>query len=889
METQEINLSSSAIGSDSEEKTSEGEGGEGTYAASLNPKYTTTNQINIQPQRLKIVNICETETNIDDDEISLSNIEDDDELSLYDRDHTTLALEYRELSLSKEGRQTLIELNAVPKLVLLIRNGENEEVKLNALRALFNLSVVDESTRKQIVSAGAVPLLLEAALEANSAQPNAVGTLANLATESDIKLIIVSKYQGLKPILSLLRSEDATVKAHACRALFAIAANDDNKLAIAQAGGLPLLLECMGSSSVAVQINAAGALANLAIHPYNKPKLVEGGALAIMKRMAFSESDKVQRQVARCLFALAAHTENRKHIVESGCISALAYMLCIQKEEVQRNAAGALGNVAMSDEFKAAVVDSGALKPLIMLSLSNSESVKRQTARTIFTLSAKEEIKARIIEEKGLPNIIRLACSTSPEIQRDASGALANLAIGSENKDLVIKCGGLEPLLNLLRSDQSQVQRQSARAIFALAGSNENQIEIIKGGGVPPLVNLLANGHDEVKKHAAGAIANLASNYPKECAGAIPILLESLQCSNLEVRRQSSRAIINICPEDAGVALSVSRYVGQNGEKQRLRHDMRELYRETCIPSYSFGKEEEKEAVVIPTFYDLKLVLRNNVAVPCHSAIVTARSTVLKKMIDLTTLSSKAYRTSIVTKIYLDWELSHPILLESLLEYLYTDSIKINSSRLKSAELKGELLLLAQRLQLPRLEGLMSGIKRPSSWCYDFEAFSSGINYGDITIYPTAAQKCRKLSPTRKTDATIGCRVNRCVLLARSSYFKALFSHPWKDASSGVLHLDCAPNILQFVICYIYGLHLPTLGEEDWLQVLEAASQLNLTGLARLAESSIVATATDLYNIAAHLPFVDAPILKLYVIYNILVNDLDIYVEGLDKFKHKWF
>lgn len=104
---------------------------------------------------------------------------------------------------------------------------------------------------------GAIPLLFKAAtLDNSECQPAAVGTLANLATESDIKFIIVKR--GLKELLRLLRSDDIAVKAHACRALFAIAANDDNKLAISEAGGLSLLLECMMVGNVQVQVNAAG-------------------------------------------------------------------------------------------------------------------------------------------------------------------------------------------------------------------------------------------------------------------------------------------------------------------------------------------------------------------------------------------------------------------------------------------------------------------------------------------------------------------------------------------------------------------------------------------------------------------------------------------------------
>lgn len=91
------------------------------------------------------------------------------------QENLCLVLEMRELSLISDGRERLIQTNAVPTLVGYIRAVELSQecpshfseaelntvrslfaqLKLNALRALFNLSVVDSITRRQIVNAGA--------------------------------------------------------------------------------------------------------------------------------------------------------------------------------------------------------------------------------------------------------------------------------------------------------------------------------------------------------------------------------------------------------------------------------------------------------------------------------------------------------------------------------------------------------------------------------------------------------------------------------------------------------------------------------------------------------------------------------------------------------------
>lgn len=488
----------------------------------------------------------------------------------------------RGLSLIENGRAELGTHDIVEILVRLIAS-EDEEVRCSALRATFNLSVVDAATRKSIVDCGALPHLIEASQHPSDGQCAAVGTLANLATETEIKRAIVCEHNGLKPLLELLRSNDTSILTHACRALFAIAANDENKLAITDANGLPLLVNCMVSVCDAVRMNATGAIANLAIHPVNKRKLVEGGVLPHLRNLAFFPNAKIQRQVARCLFALAAHSENRKAILEERCLEALVVLLNSSSTDVQVNAAGAIGNIAMTDEFKRRVVSSGALLRLIDLAASTDVRVQRQAARAIFTLTAKEFSKKKLAcHPEGLHNLINLTKSTNEEIQRDAAGALANMAIGSENKDRIVELGGLLPLIELLKSKIVAVQRQSARAIFALAGNASNQLSILNANGLKPLIDLLGSKNDEVQKHAAGAIANMANRHPAEVVKfeALPKLVEIvLTHRSLEVRRQAARAVFNLTPQcNRRGQMVLTSYAGIEGEQQRVRHEMRSLF-----------------------------------------------------------------------------------------------------------------------------------------------------------------------------------------------------------------------------------------------------------------------------------------------------------------------
>jgi HEAT repeat protein len=304
--------------------------------------------------------------------------------------------------------------------------------------------------------------------------------VANLATNAEYKQRIVAE-GGLDPMIALTRSRYDKAWFHSCRGLFALAADDGNKLLIVKAGGLrPLVERLSDDAGTHVQWYAAGAVANLAIHPDLKLRIAEEGGLQRLIALAHSDNERVVRQVVRGLFALAAKTEVRHLMVEAGALFPLVRLLGAESVDIQRNAAGAVGNIAMTDVFKKKVVDADALLPLIRLAGSRDINVQRQVARALFTLSAEESVKTLIANtHRGLKRLVSLSAAKSVEIQRDAAGALANIAIGSGHKVKVAKAGGIKALVRLVQSPSPLVQRQAARALFALAGHEANQEMIV--------------------------------------------------------------------------------------------------------------------------------------------------------------------------------------------------------------------------------------------------------------------------------------------------------------------------------------------------------------------------------------------------------------------------
>ena len=152
---------------------------------------------------------------------------------------------------------------------------------------------------------------------------NALGALANFAVNSVNKNLIVD-HGALAPIVDTLeRTQKDNARQHACRCLFALASDNENKhairAAIVAAGALRPLIQCLRHDSSHVQWHAAGALANLSLDASSKSKIVAHGGLEAMVELAVSsDSDKVQRQVARGIFALTCKAEIRERVVACG-------------------------------------------------------------------------------------------------------------------------------------------------------------------------------------------------------------------------------------------------------------------------------------------------------------------------------------------------------------------------------------------------------------------------------------------------------------------------------------------------------------------------------------------------------------------------------------------
>ena len=192
------------------------------------------------------------------------------------------AVIFRNLSVNSENKVTIVEADAVPPLLALLRppqepaalEGDPEyegqlaayrqqlKVQEQAAGALRNLSMHADNKPK-MVSLGCIPPTL---LLLNSEEPRiqeqGAGILRNMSVSAPHGKLMVS--DGCVPMLTdLLKSTDLKVQEQAAATIRNLSATAELRPALVQAGTLPLLIELLSSPEEKIQEQAGVALRNL--------------------------------------------------------------------------------------------------------------------------------------------------------------------------------------------------------------------------------------------------------------------------------------------------------------------------------------------------------------------------------------------------------------------------------------------------------------------------------------------------------------------------------------------------------------------------------------------------------------------------------------------------
>jgi hypothetical protein len=150
---------------------------------------------------------------------------------------------------------------------------------------------------------------------------------------------------GIMPLVLLLSSGNTQARENAAGALWHMALDPLNQLAIAKANGIAPLVTILDDGTRAAHKHASDALARLAINNADNQAQIAKHCVALLG----NKSTGAQRRAAQVLRELAAHHPGSPVvIVNAGAISPLVTLLSSGAPEVKEEAAGALSTLSFN-------------------------------------------------------------------------------------------------------------------------------------------------------------------------------------------------------------------------------------------------------------------------------------------------------------------------------------------------------------------------------------------------------------------------------------------------------------------------------------------------------------------------------------------------------------
>ncbi|XP_059312869.1 kinesin-like protein KIN-UB [Lycium ferocissimum] len=231
---------------------------------------------------------------------------------------------------------------------------------------------------------------------------------------------------GLHKILSLLESEDATVRIHAVKVVANLAAEEANQEKIVEAGGLNSLLMLLSNSEdETIRRIAAGAIANLAMSEANQELImIQGGIALLAVTAADAEDPQTLRMVAGAIANLCGNDKLQTRLRSEGGIKALLGMVRSRHPDVLSQVARGIANFAKCESRASAqgqkagrssLIEDGALTWIVQNSNNEASMIRRHVELALCHL-AQHEVNAKdMISGGALWELIRISRDCSRE------------------------------------------------------------------------------------------------------------------------------------------------------------------------------------------------------------------------------------------------------------------------------------------------------------------------------------------------------------------------------------------------------------------------------------------------------------------------------------------
>ena len=472
---------------------------------------------------------------------------------------------------NKNTQLAITKAGAISHLISMLDAETNEaEAQEWAAATLAQLANLNKSRNNIVGGGGIIPLVALLREGRNDGKKFAASALARLAHQQDETAAEIARVGAVSPLVGLLAGDRGdAAQEEAAGALFELAANAGNRIAITDCDGIGPLVVLLGCDNPRTREHAEGGLVRLSIENSNR--------VLIIKQLVGMLYDSGKEQAAAALANLASDSVgNRISIVEAGGIRPLLELLDSGTSiKAKENALTAISHLShKSEERQAAIAEAGGIPLVVSVLITASGNVKETSmiglcslaADAVSALSKSNPANQLACNEAGaIPPLVTMLGSPQPEMQATAAGAISALSReNTENQAAVARTGAIAPLCTNVRDGSPETKERSASALWALATDNApNKATIAKLGGIEPLVSLLVGGgSDKSQSCASGALSSLSAKHSENRVAIAKRLVGLLGSRVAERAVRVLSAISDMCFENVANQIAIAKASG---------------------------------------------------------------------------------------------------------------------------------------------------------------------------------------------------------------------------------------------------------------------------------------------------------------------------------------
>eukprot|EP00941_MAST-03F_sp_MAST-3F-sp1_P001484 g1484.t1 len=466
---------------------------------------------------------------------------------------------------------------AVLKLTKILVNSKELDVLATVTAALINMLHMSDFNRSIFHEHGGVKAALnlchgKTAISSAEVQANSAELLANATCLQSESLADVFKEIGVRPLVLLCASKEATVQRQIGLIIGNLSLFDEHRASLIKSGAVHALLllvdkhkenskaaanalwalsnlawsadaqdqigkymevvvELCQTAEEEVQENAVLLLANVMyFHEGNRRRMThaggtKGGGLRILLRLcSTNENPRVLSNVCRVLGTSAHNDENAIFMAENGAAELLIGLCANTNHDVQQYAVWAIGNMAVHDGLKTVILEAGAVDAVVKLNASDSADVRKETSRTLDILGDMvlgRELSHAKRKFGAVPGLIDMLKEEDPSVREFAAEELAkeSWAEGKKAQDEVMGAAGVDALISMLEDQDNP--KVVLRALWAIRnvthGHDGNQNRINNGGATEKILRLVSSNNAEIAEAAIMCLIGLCSSNTRNC------------------------------------------------------------------------------------------------------------------------------------------------------------------------------------------------------------------------------------------------------------------------------------------------------------------------------------------------------------------------------------